>query len=188
MIANILTYSRFVAVVPLWWLLVNQRFWGAAALIACAGATDYLDGRLARRLRCESAHGAQMDYLADKAFSLSALAGILLWVVRDPMLWWLMAALFCAMALYDAFNATLRAEIAQRAVAALRRVRLPVTPLSKAKTALVFVILVFASLSREQGMLFWYAAFIFGAAGLLLVAYLLVRNVTHAMRQLYGGV
>ena len=188
MIANILTYSRFAAVVPLWWLLVNQRFWGAAALIACAGATDYLDGRLARRLRCASAHGARMDYLADKVFSLAALAGMLLWAVRDSALWWLMAALFCAMALYDSFNAAVRADIVRRVVAALREVRLPVTTLSKAKTALVFVILVFVLLSREQGMLFWYAAFVFGAAGLLLVAYLLVRNVAHAVRQLYGGV
>ena len=187
MLANILTYSRFAAVVPLWWLLANQNFWGAAALIACAGATDYLDGYLARRLRCESAHGAQMDYLADKAFSLSALAGMLLWAVRDPVLWWLMAVLFCTIALYDAFNATVRAEIARRVVAALRGVHLPVTTLSKAKTALVFVILVFASLSHGQGMLFWYAAFIFGAAGLLLVVYLLVRNVAHAVRQLGGA-
>jgi len=189
--ANALSAARIAAIFPLWWLVYHGENAVAAALVALAGASDWADGHIARRSGRHTALGARLDYLADKLFSLSALGSIIIfWSGGDLLLWWLITALWFTMALYDAFNATVRAEYARRAVAALKRVSLPVTSLSKAKTAAIFVLLVFVSLSRsEEEMLFRYATpltFLLSIASILLVAFLLVRNVVSVARQVQG--
>jgi len=62
----------------------------ALTVLALAGATDVLDGQLARRLGAVTALGAVLDPVADKIFALSAM-GSLLALHRLP--WWGVPAL-----------------------------------------------------------------------------------------------
>jgi len=66
---NLLTFLR-IALIPVFvvvfYLPLSWSHIGAAALFALAGATDWLDGYLARRLGQTSAFGAFLDPVADK--------------------------------------------------------------------------------------------------------------------------
>jgi cardiolipin synthase (CMP-forming) len=75
-IANGLSGMRMLLIPALWIaaLLGNGRFVGVGLLVA--GATDFLDGYLARRLGQESAAGARLDSLADNLLLISAMAWI----------------------------------------------------------------------------------------------------------------
>jgi cardiolipin synthase (CMP-forming) len=75
-IANALSGMRMLLIPALWIaaLLGNGRFVGVGLLVA--GATDFLDGHLARRLGQESAAGARLDSLADNLLLISAMAWI----------------------------------------------------------------------------------------------------------------
>jgi len=56
--ANLVTLTRLLVLGPLWFALSgNGRLAGFGLIVA--GATDVIDGRLARRLRQESRHGAR---------------------------------------------------------------------------------------------------------------------------------
>ena len=62
-----------VLLIPVLWVLAllgEGRLLGLGLLLA--GATDYLDGLLARRLKQESAAGARLDALADNLLLVSA--------------------------------------------------------------------------------------------------------------------
>ena len=70
--------------------LVADSVPAALAVLGLAGATDVLDGLLARRLGAVTALGAVIDPVADKIFALSAM-GSLLALNRLP--WWGVPAL-----------------------------------------------------------------------------------------------
>lgn len=65
-IPNIITLLRILLVVPTGWLLWSARYPEALTLMAIAGASDALDGALARRYQWSSDFGATMDPVADK--------------------------------------------------------------------------------------------------------------------------
>ena len=65
-IPNIITVIRILLVVPTAWLLWEMRYVDALILMSIAGASDALDGWLARRFRWTSKFGAAMDPIADK--------------------------------------------------------------------------------------------------------------------------
>ncbi len=73
---NLLTLGR-VALVPFFvaafWLPEPAGTWAAFALFALAGATDWLDGRLARRRGTVSDFGRFLDPVADKILVAAAL-------------------------------------------------------------------------------------------------------------------
>ena len=75
------TLSRFAAAlaIPAVYLLFDRPAAdiAALALFAAGALTDFADGQLARRLRLESALGAALDPVADKALVLVALAVLL---------------------------------------------------------------------------------------------------------------
>jgi phosphatidylglycerophosphate synthase len=76
--ANALTASR-AALAPLI-VLLGVAGWGpvvAAALIIC-GATDFLDGYVARRGQVDSHHGARVDALADIAVLIAGATALVL--------------------------------------------------------------------------------------------------------------
>ena len=77
---NALTLAR-LAVIPVFVGLVltadRGRSWSAAILFGAAGATDQIDGFLARRWHVESAFGKIADPLADRL--LIDVAVVLLW-------------------------------------------------------------------------------------------------------------
>jgi len=75
-IADMLSGLRLLLIPALWLaaLVGNGRLVGVGLL--AAGATDFLDGYLARRLGQESRTGARLDSLADNLLLLSAMAWI----------------------------------------------------------------------------------------------------------------
>jgi cardiolipin synthase len=68
--ANIVTFGRLCAVPVAVWLVLHAAFMPAFWLFAAAGASDALDGWLARRMG-DSRVGAIMDPAADKALLVS---------------------------------------------------------------------------------------------------------------------
>lgn len=72
-IAHLLTASRLILLLPILFLLAEggspQAHWLAFGLFVAAGATDLLDGWVARRLGCASSLGTFFDPLADKIFA-----------------------------------------------------------------------------------------------------------------------
>lgn len=63
---NIITVLRILLIVPTGWLLLESRYVDALILMAIAGASDALDGWMARRFGWMSRFGALMDPVADK--------------------------------------------------------------------------------------------------------------------------
>jgi cardiolipin synthase len=68
---NIITFFRFLLVVPVVLLLLNRRYDGALLVFALAGFSDALDGYLAKRYHWTSHLGALLDPLADKLMLVS---------------------------------------------------------------------------------------------------------------------
>ncbi|MFB9800738.1 CDP-alcohol phosphatidyltransferase family protein [Streptomonospora salina] len=74
----------------LWLVLVPQADWWALGLLAFAGISDWLDGKIARIWDQASRLGALLDPMADRLYIFAALLGL---VVRGIVPWWLMAVL-----------------------------------------------------------------------------------------------
>ena len=65
-IPNLITVARVLLVIPTAWCLVVARYEEAVALMAVAGASDAVDGWLARHFNWVSRFGTALDPLADK--------------------------------------------------------------------------------------------------------------------------
>jgi cardiolipin synthase len=79
-----------LALVPLFvWLIAQPHrrdWWPAAALLAALGATDWVDGQLARRLHQVTRLGALLDPVADRALlAAAAIGGLVLGAVPLPL-------------------------------------------------------------------------------------------------------
>ncbi|MEQ8859255.1 MAG: CDP-alcohol phosphatidyltransferase family protein [Pseudomonadales bacterium] len=85
---NAITVVRIVLVVPTAWLLWQSMYVEALLLTAVAGASDAVDGWLARRLNAVSHFGAALDPVADKLL-VAALVVIL--AVQGHLPLWLAA-------------------------------------------------------------------------------------------------
>lgn len=68
---NLITLARLLSVPVAVWLILNQHFAVAFWLFLIAGASDAVDGFIAKRFRAKSELGAYMDPLADKALLVS---------------------------------------------------------------------------------------------------------------------
>lgn len=68
---NLLTALRMLLVVPLAWLIDDRHFDSALLIAAIAGATDAIDGFLAKRYGWQSWLGGVLDPLADKLMLLA---------------------------------------------------------------------------------------------------------------------
>ncbi len=89
-IPNVLSFIRLLSVVAFGWLImVGADVW-AVGLLVVFGATDALDGYLARRLRQRTALGAKLDPVADRLYILVALVAL---AVRGIVPWWFFAIL-----------------------------------------------------------------------------------------------
>ncbi len=90
---NILTYARVVAVPMvvgfLFWPDEIWARWTALAIFATAGATDFLDGYLARALSQQSTMGRMLDPIADK---LLVAASLLMLVADHTITSWTISA------------------------------------------------------------------------------------------------
>ncbi|MFD6099727.1 CDP-alcohol phosphatidyltransferase family protein [Nocardiopsis flavescens] len=90
-VPNLLSMLRLLGVpLFLWLVLVPQADWWALVVLAFAGLSDWLDGKIARAWNQTSRLGTVLDPLADRLYIFAALLGL---VVRDIVPWWLMAIL-----------------------------------------------------------------------------------------------
>jgi cardiolipin synthase len=84
---NVLSFLRLLGVpVFLWLLLAGGNDILAVVVLAAGGATDWLDGYLARKCNQRSRVGLVLDPAADRLYILATLIGF---VLRDIMPWWL---------------------------------------------------------------------------------------------------
>jgi cardiolipin synthase (CMP-forming) len=93
-IPNILSFARLAGVPVFLWLVlgVNSRAgdWWALAILAAAGLSDWLDGKLARALNQQSRLGEILDPAADRLYIVSTVIAL---AVRGVIGWWLLAVL-----------------------------------------------------------------------------------------------
>ena len=73
---NAMTSIRLLVSPLLLGLILAQEYGWALALAALAGASDALDGLIAKSFRCQSRYGEVMDPLADKAMLWAAYIGL----------------------------------------------------------------------------------------------------------------
>jgi cardiolipin synthase len=83
---NLISVVRVILVGPVVWSLLNDRFDVAIGLFLIAGASDGLDGFLAKRFGWSSRLGGILDALADKFLLVSTF--LCLWWL-DVFPWWL---------------------------------------------------------------------------------------------------
>lgn len=90
-VPNLLSFARLLGVpVFLWLILVPQADVAAFVLLVVAGASDWVDGYLARRLNQRSRLGVLLDPLADRLYIAATLLGLAL---RGIIPWWLVGIL-----------------------------------------------------------------------------------------------
>jgi cardiolipin synthase len=94
---NAISFLRLLGIPLFLWLLLSQRNDTAAFFVlVIAGATDWGDGFLARRLNQQSRLGELLDPLADRLYIAATIIGL---AIRDVIPWWLVVLI----ALRDAF-------------------------------------------------------------------------------------
>jgi cardiolipin synthase len=122
-VPNAISFARLLGVpVFLWLVLVPQADVWAFVLLAAAGATDWIDGALARALNQRSELGILLDPLADRLYIAATLLGLAL---RGMIPWWLLGILVLRELLLLALLPMIRRS---------GRLALPVTYVGKAAT------------------------------------------------------
>ncbi len=89
-IPNLISMFRLLLVPVFAWLIVTGQDGPAVVVLAVSGATDWLDGVLARRLGQVTRLGQLLDPAADRLFIVVTLVG-LAW--REVVPWWLLAVI-----------------------------------------------------------------------------------------------
>jgi cardiolipin synthase len=90
-VPNLLSLVRLAGVPLFLWLLLGPRADGwALVVLIVGGATDWLDGKLARLLDQYSTLGALLDPAVDRLYILAALVAL---GVREVVPWWAVAVL-----------------------------------------------------------------------------------------------
>ncbi len=89
-VPNVLSFLRLLAVGVFGWLILAGQDVAAVVLLAVSGATDWLDGFLARKLRQRTELGAKLDPVADRLYILMAIVAL---AVRGIVPWWLLVVL-----------------------------------------------------------------------------------------------
>ena len=84
---NLISGLRLLLVLPAFWLIEGHRYAEALGVAAIAGASDSLDGFLARHFGWRSRLGGLLDPLADKMLLLGCFAGL---VLVDALPAWLL--------------------------------------------------------------------------------------------------
>jgi cardiolipin synthase len=123
-VPNLLSFVRMVGVPIFLWLVLGPKADGwALAVLMVSGVTDWLDGKLARKLNQSTKIGQILDPVADRLYILAVVIGL---AIRDIIPWWLAVIL----PLRDVFLFALVPFLRTRGYSAL-----PVHFLGKAATA-----------------------------------------------------
>ena len=86
-LANLLSFSRIIATVPLAWLIMLNRSWAylsAFVLFVVVAVSDTLDGRLARRYGWVTNVGIFLDLTADKIYTTAMLVALVTVGLLNP--------------------------------------------------------------------------------------------------------
>ena len=141
-IPNFLTVLRAVGIpIFLWVLLDGNRDYLAIIILIVAGATDYLDGKLARALNQYSRLGELLDPLVDRLYIAAVLIGL---TIREVIPLWLLLVLI------------LRDIVLATTLPGLYRIGkgpLPVTFLGKAATLNLLYAFPLLLLAEQEGTL-----------------------------------
>lgn len=93
-IPNLISIARLAGVPVFLWLVLGLRSqagdWWAVGLLATAGVSDWLDGKIARALNQQSSLGEVLDPAADRLYIVSTIIAL---AVRSIIGWWLVALL-----------------------------------------------------------------------------------------------
>jgi cardiolipin synthase len=90
-VPNVLSVLRLLGVPLFFYLVLGPEADGwAVILLGISGATDYLDGVIARRYGQESALGRLLDPAVDRLYIIAVIVGLAL---RDIVPWWLVIGL-----------------------------------------------------------------------------------------------
>ena len=93
-IPNAISFARLAGVPVFLWLVLAVRTeaadWWAVGILIAAGASDWLDGKIARALNQQSRLGEVLDPAADRLYIVSAVIAL---AVRAIIGWWLVAVL-----------------------------------------------------------------------------------------------
>jgi cardiolipin synthase (CMP-forming) len=93
-IPNLISFARLAGVPVFLWLVLGVRTaagdWSALGLLAAAGLSDWLDGKIARALNQQSRIGEMLDPAADRLYIVSTVIAL---AIRAIIGWWLVAAL-----------------------------------------------------------------------------------------------
>ncbi|KAF8112127.1 hypothetical protein N665_0066s0005 [Sinapis alba] len=65
-VPNMISMARLASGPVLWWMILNEMYTPAFIGLAVSGASDWLDGYMARRMKIDSVVGSYLDPLADK--------------------------------------------------------------------------------------------------------------------------
>jgi cardiolipin synthase len=93
-IPNLISFARLAGVPVFLWLVLGVRTeagdWSALGLLAAAGLSDWLDGKIARAMNQQSRIGVMLDPAADRLYIVSTVIAL---AIRAIISWWLVAAL-----------------------------------------------------------------------------------------------
>jgi len=93
-IPNALSFARLAGVPVFLWLVLGLRSqagdWWAVGLLFAAGASDWLDGKIARALNQQSRLGELLDPAADRLYIVATIVAL---AVRAIIPWWLVGIL-----------------------------------------------------------------------------------------------
>jgi cardiolipin synthase (CMP-forming) len=93
-IPNLISLARLAGVPVFLWLVLGVNTvpgdWWALGILAAAGLSDWLDGKVARAMNQQSRLGELLDPSADRLYIVSTVIAL---AVRATISWWLVAAL-----------------------------------------------------------------------------------------------
>jgi cardiolipin synthase (CMP-forming) len=93
-IPNAISVARLAGVPVFLWLVLGVRSqvgdWWAVGLLIAAGASDWLDGKIARALDQQSRIGQALDPAADRLYIVATVAAL---AIRAIIPWWLVGLL-----------------------------------------------------------------------------------------------
>jgi cardiolipin synthase (CMP-forming) len=93
-IPNLISFARLLGVPVFLWLVLGVRSpagdWWAVGLLAAAGVSDWLDGKIARALGQTSRLGQLLDPAADRLYIVATVIAL---AVRAIIPWWLVGLL-----------------------------------------------------------------------------------------------
>ena len=89
-VPNVISFLRLALIPVFAWLIVAEHDVAALIVLAVAGATDWVDGWIARRFDQMSRLGRMLDPAADRLYIFVTLIGL---AYRDIVPWWLVVVI-----------------------------------------------------------------------------------------------